>query len=92
MTTESAREYRSKDGITICLTDLGDGRSRLMFHDVVAADSAAQNPVWRHKVFYTQNTYANDRLNEMSLSDDEYRQIGVAVIARLLAISGGISK
>ena len=92
MTTESARKYRSKEGIAICLTDLGDGRSRLMFDDVIADEPEAQNPVWRHKVFYTQNTYPNDLLDEMSLTDDEYRQIGVAVIARLLAINGRVSK
>jgi len=92
VTSGSARKYRSKEGIAVCLTDLGDGRSRLMIDDVVADDPEAQNPVWRHRVFYTQNTYPNDSLDKMSLSDDEYRQIGVAVVARLLAINGRVSK
>lgn len=90
--TESARKYRAKEGIVVCLKDLGDDRSSLMIDDVVADDPEAQNPVWRHKVFYTENTYPNDSLDTMSLSDDEYCQIGVAVVARLLAINGRVTK
>jgi len=63
-----------------------------MIDDVVADDPEAEKPVWRHKVFYTQNTYANDSLDKMSLSDDEYRQIGVAVVATRLAINDRVSK
>ncbi|GEM_PF-1578375 len=92
MSSDAVRKNRAKDGIAICLADLGDGNSRLVIDEVVADDPEAQNPVWRHKVFYTQNLYPNDVLNHMKLSDDEFCSIGVAVVARLLAINGRVYK
>lgn len=92
MTSESARKHRAKEGIVVGLRDLGDGSSRLIIDDVVADDPEAQTPVWRHKVFYTTNTYPNDALDNMKLSDEEFGQIGVAVVARLLAINGRVAK
>jgi len=92
MTGEPASRHRAKEGIVICLRDLGDGSSRLMIDDVIADNSEAENPIWRHKAFYTTNTYPNQGLDKMALSDEEFAQIGVAVIARLLAINGRVSE
>ncbi len=92
MSSESASKNRAKEGIAICLKDMGDGNSRLMIDDIVADDPEAQSPVWRHKVFYTTNTYPNDALDNMELTDDELCQIGVAVVVRLLAINDRVSE
>jgi hypothetical protein len=92
MSKESARESRAKEGIVVGLKDLGDDQSRLTIDDVIADDPEAESPVWRHKVFYTTNTYPNDALEKMALSEKDFAQIGVAVVARLLAIEGRVSE
>ena len=87
MSQETDSTHRAKEGIVICLRDLGDGRSRLIFDDVVADDPAARERIWRHKVFFTHNAYSNDHLDSMELSDQQFQDIGEAVVARLLAIN-----
>ncbi|MFC5436012.1 hypothetical protein ACFPME_05545 [Rhodanobacter umsongensis] len=87
MSQETDSTHRAKEGIVICLRDLGDGSSRLIFDDVVADDPAARQRVWRHKVFFTHNAYPNESLDNMELSDEQFQKIGEAVVARLLAIN-----
>jgi hypothetical protein len=84
---ESDDNVRAAEGIVVSLSDIGKSHSRLIFDDV-AVVSVAEHRMWRHKSFHTCNDYENTLLNEMALTDDQYRDIGIALVARLLAISG----
>jgi len=87
MAHETDSNHRAKEGIVVCLRDLGDGQSRLIFDDVMADDPTVRERVWRHKVFFTHNAYDNHHLERMELSDQQFQEIGEAVVARLLAIN-----
>ena len=87
MSSES--HARAKEGLIACLRDLGNGYSRLIFDDVVA-DFEGKPTSWSYKAHYTWNAYENNKLDDMALSDDEYKDIGIAVVARLLAINGRV--
>jgi hypothetical protein len=39
-------------------------------------------------LYFTQKTFDNGCLDSMALTDDDYRDIGIAVVARLLALNG----
>jgi hypothetical protein len=73
-------------GVIVSLLDLGNGNSRIIMDDV-----RSQNPVretsWDFDVFYTHQTHDNGSLDDMTLSDDAYQCIGVALVARLLALN-----
>jgi hypothetical protein len=73
-------------GVVVSLLDLGDGQSRLIMDDV-----RSQHPVretaWNFDVFYTHQLHGNPALDEMALSDDTYRDIGIALVARLFALN-----
>ena len=90
MSQDTDSNHRAKEGIVICLRDLGDGRSRLIFDDVVADDPTARDRIWRHKVFFTHNAYPNNDLDHMKLSDQQFQEMGEAVVARLLAINNRV--
>jgi hypothetical protein len=81
---------RSKNGVVICLRDMGDGTSRLFFDDVQA--NGERNPLsWNYEYFYTFSpSLPNTELDAMSLSADQLQQIGEAVVARLLAMNGRV--
>jgi hypothetical protein len=74
-------------GLVVSLLNLGDGQSRLIMDDV-----RSQRPVrataWDFDAFYTHKAHDNAALDDMALSDDVYHDIGVALIARLLALNG----
>ena len=80
---------RATEEVVVCLADLGNGQSRLIFDDVVITPDPRQRS-WRHKSFYTSNAYANEPLDNISLSDEQFQQIGIALVARLLAINGRV--
>ena len=80
---------RASEGVVVCLADVGEGHSRLIFDDVIVLAHAPQR-MWLHKSFFTWTPYENTALNEMALSDEQYRDIGIAVVARLLAINGRV--
>lgn len=90
MAHETDSNLRAKEGVVICLRDVGDGSSLLIFDDVVADDLSGRERAWRHKVFYTHTSYNNGHLDHMELSDQQFREIGEVVVARLLAINGRI--
>jgi hypothetical protein len=81
---------RGNWGVAVCLLDLGNGTSRLVFDDV-AIDPSGVPRTWRHRSFYTWKSYRNAPLDQMSLTDNDYRQIGEAVVARLLALTGRVA-
>jgi hypothetical protein len=79
-------KIRSDLGVVVCLRDMGDGVSRLFFDDVKS--DQLHNPInWAYNYFYTFTPeIKNVPLDSMELTDDQYQQIGVALVARLLAL------
>lgn len=81
-------KIRSPKGVVVCLRDMGNGTSRLFFDDV-KSDRVANPLAWAHDGFFTFTPeLQNTEINAMHLSDDQLQQIGTAVVARLLALSG----
>jgi hypothetical protein len=75
---------RSKDGVVACIRDEGH-ELRLIFDDVESENDI--NPIsWNFRLFYTWHTYNKENLLECNLTDDQYRDIGLALMARLRAI------
>lgn len=83
-------KIRSRVGLAICLRDMGNGASRIFIDDVKG--DKEQNPInWEHDYFYTFTPeFNNSSIENMKLSDDQYQEIGVAVVARLLALNGRV--
>ena len=81
-------KIRTSKGVVACLRDMGNGTSRLFLDDVVADKEA--NPInWSHEYFCTFTPeLSNSELESMNLSAEQFEQIGVAVVARLLALNG----
>jgi hypothetical protein len=81
-------EIRNPNGIAISLRDMGNGKSRLFLDNVKA--SSDTNPInWKFDAFYTFSPeLQNSKIESMALTDEQYRDIGVAVMARLLALTG----
>jgi hypothetical protein len=73
-------------GVVMSLLDLGDGHSRLIMDDVRSQQTVRETS-WNFDVFYTHQSHDNQALDEMALSDETYRDIGIAVVARLLALN-----
>jgi hypothetical protein len=73
-------------GVVVSLLDLGDGQSRLITDDV-RSQRPVRETTWNFDVFYTHQLHGNPALDEMARSDDTYRDIGVALVARLLALN-----
>jgi hypothetical protein len=73
-------------GVVVSLLDIGNGQSRLIMDDV-----RSQQPVretsWTFDLFYTHQAHDNATLDQMALSDATYREIGEALVARLLALN-----
>lgn len=80
-------KIREANGVVVCLRDMGDGTSRFFFDDV--ASNRNTLPIdWKHDGFFTFSpAFDNNQLEEMSLKDDWYEQIGVMLAARLLALT-----
>lgn len=79
-------KLRSRKGVVICLRDLGDGTTRIIFDDVVA--DTGKNPItWKFSTFYTWDKYDTEALDNMTLSVEEYQRIGENLVARLIAFN-----
>jgi hypothetical protein len=78
---------RARKGLAVCLRPLENGQLRLIFDDVIA-DSDRWPQLWKPYVFFTHNDYDAERLCAMGLSENQFAQIGEAVVARLLALNG----
>lgn len=78
---------RSKKGLAICLRDMGDGTSRIFIDDVNANQS--ENPIsWQYNSFFTYTpNFENEIIDDMALTDEEFKNIGIDVVARLLALN-----
>ena len=83
-------KIRSKYGLNVCLRDMGNGTSRIFIDDVKS--DKQENPInWHYDCFYTFTPeLENGAVDEMKLTDEEFQNIGAAVVARLLALSGRV--
>jgi hypothetical protein len=81
---------RSEFGLSICLRDMEDGTSRLFIDDVKADKD--ENPInWKYNSFFSFTPgFDNETLDNMSLTDEQFQNIGTAVVARLLALNGRV--
>jgi len=80
---------RSQAGVVVCLRDIGNGISKLIFDDVQG--SAPTNPIsWSFNSFYTWREYSEEDLNQLKLSDDDYKMIGENIVSRLLALNARV--
>lgn len=83
-------KVRSKMGLSVCLRDMGNKTSRIFFDDIKSNE--LENPIdWKFDCFYTfTSEFENGILDEMKLSDQQFQQIGEAVVARLLSLNDRI--
>jgi hypothetical protein len=56
--------------------------------DDVCSQSRVRETAWDFDAFYTHKSHDNAALDDMTLTDDDYRGIGIALVARLLALNG----
>lgn len=74
-------------GVIVTLRDLGGGKSRVTLDDV-KSDSTHRETRWTFDVFYTHKDLDTAAVDSMHLPSAEYEGLGVAIMARLLALSG----
>ncbi len=74
-------------GVAAFIKDQEDGSIRLVFNDVEAS-TGTDNPDWKHIVLFTSNNYNAKSLKELSLSKEQFAQIGENLIIRLIALGG----
>jgi hypothetical protein len=73
-------------GVVVSLLDRGDGQSRLIMDDV-RSQCPLRATAWDFDAFYAHKSHDNAALDEMTLSNDEYRDIGISLVARLIALN-----
>ena len=77
---------RAGKGVVACLRQRDDGTSDLVFDDVRA--DQISNPVsWKFEWFYTHKNFRDEQLDSLSLTADQYREIGENLVLRLLALN-----
>jgi hypothetical protein len=86
MSFEMDEGTRPSLGVVVSLLDRGDGQSRIIMDDV-RSQSLVRATAWVFDAFHTHKSHDNAALDNMSLSDDEYRDIGISLVARLLALN-----
>ena len=74
-------------GVVAFIKDQEDGSIRLVFNDVETS-SGTDNPDWKHIVHFTSNSYNSKSFKELSLSKEQFAQIGENLVIRLLALGG----
>jgi hypothetical protein len=72
-------------GVVVSLLDTGGGKCRVILDDV-RSSAPRRDTTWSFDVFYTHKVLDSDLVDSMELSDDEYRGLGVAIMARLIAL------
>jgi hypothetical protein len=74
-------------GVAAFIKDEEDGSIRLVFNDVEAL-SAGDGPNWKHIDVFTAATYDAKSFKELSLSKEQFAQIGENLVIRLLSVGG----
>jgi hypothetical protein len=80
---------RAENGVVACLRTTENGKSKLIFDDVVG-DSSLNPVAWSFSNFYTWREYSDEDLDQSKLSSREYQMIGENLVARLLTLNGRI--
>jgi hypothetical protein len=76
---------RPLEGVVVSLRNVDAETVCLAFDDVVSSATTLSKP-WNFKTFYTHADFPAEAVHEMSLSDEQYRDIGIALMVRLVAI------
>ena len=74
-------------GVTAFIKNDPNNEIKLVLNDVISL-SETDNPDWKHDVLFTANTYNEKELRDLSLSKEQFAQIGENLIIRLLAVNG----
>ena len=80
---------RSTQGVVACLTPVVEGKTRLVFDDVVS-DREIQPREWTPAALFTWKELDFAQLKDMKLSERELARIGENLLLRLLARQGHI--
>ena len=78
-------------GVAAFVKDQGDGSVSLVFNDIVAT-SLFVGGTWKHVALFTSNSYSVDSFKNLSLSKEQFAEIGENLIIRLLALNGTSSE
>ena len=73
-------------GVTAYIKQNTSKEIQLVLNDVVST-SDNDNPNWKHSVLFTSNAYDEEALRELSLSKEQFAEIGENLIIRLLALN-----
>jgi hypothetical protein len=82
---------RPLQGVVSSLRNIDSNTVCLALDDVVS-DVAKRNKSWSFDVFYTHITFPTDSVLDMALTDEQYRDIGFALMVRLVALHETTSK
>jgi hypothetical protein len=82
---------RPQVGVVVTLRDIGGGKCRVTLDDVKSA-STRRETQWIFDVFYTHQDLDTAAADSMQLPSDEYEGLGVAIVARLLALTGRVTQ
>jgi plasmid replication initiation protein len=74
-------------GVLVTLVELGNGESRVVLDDVRSVGGQGRDRTWQFDLFYTHKRLSTQALHDMALSNEEYRDFGIAVMARLIAMA-----
>jgi len=75
------------NGVTAFIKEQDDGTIRLVFNDVKATEET-ETPNWKHSVLFTSNSYEAEAMKNLSLSKNQFAEIGENLVIRLLALGG----
>lgn len=83
---DSSERDRGSRGVICSLSELSDGRLRIVMDDVVNL-APANIGQWKHDVFVTFKDYDKSKLAALDFPEDELAAFGHYVLARLLAMN-----
>jgi hypothetical protein len=75
------------NGVIAFIQEQKDEKIRLVFNDAEASGES-ENPNWKHRALFTSNTYDADAIKNLSLSKEQYAEIGENLVIRLLTLGG----
>ncbi len=84
MTQEPDDGIRSNSGFLISLRDLGNGKGRLSFDDVIN-DSSSIKDDWKHEERFIFKDYGFETLENFRVPKNELAEIGQVILTRALA-------
>jgi hypothetical protein len=74
-------------GVVVSLLDTGGGKCRVILDDV-RSGAPRRDTSWVFDSFCTHKILDSGAVDRVELSDDDYRDIGIVVMARLAAFMG----